>query len=57
MQATSKVYLGSLLYINVIAKASFNEAVSLAGEDGDVGSGGFTAFNLTEWCDDVGSGA
>lgn len=42
-QATSKVYLGWILYVNVIAKASFNEAVSRAG-------GNFTAVNLTEWC-------
>jgi hypothetical protein len=42
-QATSKIYLGYILYINVIAKASFNEAVSLAG-------GNYTSINVTEWC-------
>lgn len=42
-QATSKVYLGYILYINVIAKKSFNEAVSLAGDN-------YTAFNISEWC-------
>lgn len=42
-QATSKVYLGYILYINVIAKKSFNEAVSLAGDN-------YTTFNITEWC-------
>eukprot|EP00966_Prymnesium_polylepis_P234368 5421150-Prymnesium_polylepis.2 len=43
VQATSKIYLGYILYINVIAKKSFNEAVSLAGDN-------YTSFNLTEWC-------
>tara|TARA_B110001450_G_scaffold223573_2_gene220774 strand:+ start:5981 stop:6751 length:771 start_codon:yes stop_codon:yes gene_type:complete len=42
-QATSKVFLGGILYINVLAKASFDEAVSLAGDN-------YTAFNITEWC-------
>lgn len=42
-QATSKIYLGYILYISVISKASFNEAVSLAGEN-------YTSFNITEWC-------
>lgn len=43
LSATSKIYLGYILYINVIAKSSFNEAVSLAGDN-------YTAFNITEWC-------
>jgi len=42
-QATSKIYLGYILYINVISKKSFNEAVSLAGDN-------YTSFNITEWC-------
>ena len=42
-QATSKVYLGWILYINVLAKASFNDAVSLAGDN-------YTSINVTEWC-------
>ena len=43
LSATAKLYLGCILYINVLAKASFNEAVSLAGEN-------FTAFNSSQYC-------
>ena len=45
MQATSKVFLGWILLVNVIAKSSFNEALSTteSGEDTEY-------FNYTKYC-------
>lgn len=43
LSATAKVFLGGYLWINVLAKASFEEAVELAGSN-------YTDFNLTAAC-------
>jgi hypothetical protein len=43
VQATSKVFLGSILLINVLGKASFEEALSAEGAN-------HTFFNQTAVC-------
>lgn len=43
LSATAKIYLGGLLFVNVLSKASFNEAVAVEG------AAAFT-FNYTEAC-------
>ena len=50
LSATSKVFLGWILLINVIAKSSFNEAVALV-ESGQANASSIgMGFNQTAYC-------